>query len=86
MNETCIICGKLATEKHHLKSRKSGGPDAEWNLLPIDRACHTKIHQAGLTSYANKYPTLLEWLLDHGWVFDLTAKKWRHYDESLYKV
>ena len=41
----CQICGKKgATEKHHKKSKGSGGNDTEENLIEVCRICHTKIH------------------------------------------
>ena len=41
----CRICGKKgSTEKHHKKSKGSGGNDTEENLIEVCRICHTKIH------------------------------------------
>lgn len=41
----CQVCGKKgATEKHHKKSKGSGGDDTEENLIEVCRICHTKIH------------------------------------------
>lgn len=41
----CEICGKRGqTEKHHKKSKGSGGDDTEENLIEVCRICHTKIH------------------------------------------
>lgn len=41
----CQICGKKgSTEKHHKKSKGSGGNDTEENLIEVCRICHTKIH------------------------------------------
>lgn len=41
----CEICGKRGqTEKHHKKSKGSGGNDTEENLIEVCRICHTKIH------------------------------------------
>ena len=41
----CKLCGKTgATEKHHKKSKGSGGNDTEENLIEVCRICHTKIH------------------------------------------
>ena len=42
---TCEICGKFRqTEKHHIKSKGSGGDDIEDNLIEVCRFCHRKIH------------------------------------------
>ncbi len=41
----CEICGKKGqTEKHHIKTKGSGGNDTEENLIEVCRTCHTKIH------------------------------------------
>lgn len=41
----CELCGKKGqTEKHHKKTKGSGGDDIEENLIEVCRICHTKIH------------------------------------------
>lgn len=41
----CEICGKPGqTEKHHIKTKGSGGDDTKENLIEVCRKCHTKIH------------------------------------------
>ncbi len=41
----CQICGKKgSTEKHHKKTKGSGGDDTDENLIEVCRICHTKIH------------------------------------------
>lgn len=41
----CEICGKKTqTEKHHIKTKGSGGDDTKDNLIEVCRICHTKIH------------------------------------------
>ena len=41
----CQLCGrKGASEKHHKKSKGSGGDDVEENLIEVCRICHTRIH------------------------------------------
>lgn len=44
-NGICEICGKRGkTEKHHKKTKGSGGNDTKENLIEVCRICHTKIH------------------------------------------
>jgi 5-methylcytosine-specific restriction endonuclease McrA len=51
----CFICGKIGqTEKHHIKSKGSGGNDTPENLIEICRICHTKIHSGNLKIGDNK--------------------------------
>lgn len=41
----CQLCGKVGqTEKHHKKTKGSGGDDTEENLIEVCRQCHTKLH------------------------------------------
>ena len=41
----CQICGKTGqTEKHHKKTKGSGGDDTEENLIEVCRKCHRLIH------------------------------------------
>lgn len=41
----CKICGRVGqTEKHHIKSKGSGGNDTEENLIEVCRKCHRLIH------------------------------------------
>ena len=45
----CFICGKLGqTDKHHIKSKGSGGDDKEENLIELCRKCHTELHSGNL--------------------------------------
>lgn len=39
---------KGQTEKHHKKSKGSGGNDTEENLIEVCRICHTKIHSGNI--------------------------------------
>ena len=41
----CEICHKYTqTEKHHIKTKGSGGDDTEENLIEVCRVCHRLIH------------------------------------------
>ena len=54
---TCQICGKVGqTEKHHIKTKGSGGNDTEDNLIEVCRICHTKIHN-GKIDLSNRVKT-----------------------------
>lgn len=73
----CVICGIRGVDVHHLRSRKSGGPDLAWNLIPICRQHHSEIHNIGKVGMANKYDKFKEWLIKNGW--KLEQKKWVYY-------
>ena len=41
----CQQCGKRGnTEKHHIKTKGSGGDDIDKNLIEVCRKCHRLIH------------------------------------------
>lgn len=48
----CEICGKIATDIHHIEYRGMGGRDVDYieNLMALCRSCHNNIH-----SYPAKY-------------------------------
>ena len=51
----CQQCGKRGyTEKHHIKSKGSGGDDTLENLIEVCRICHRKIHD-GKIDVKKKY-------------------------------
>lgn len=75
----CLICRKLGAEFHHLKTVRSGGTDDKHNLFSACRECHTKFHQLGLSTMAERYPIVKEILLRYGWTYEESIKKWRHY-------
>ena len=44
-NGKWAICGKTGqTEKHHIKTKGSGGDDLPQNLIEVCRKCHRLIH------------------------------------------
>lgn len=45
----CQVCGKRGnTDKHHIKTKGSGGDDIEENLIEVCRVCHRLIHDGKL--------------------------------------
>jgi hypothetical protein len=40
----CRICGKPGNDPHHIITVGSGGPDHEYNLICLCRACHRRVH------------------------------------------
>ena len=72
----CCVCGRGPSDPHHIKTKKSGGPDEVWNLTPLCRQHHTEIHAIGLTSFANKHEAFIKALTSRGWVYDEARGKW----------
>ena len=74
-SEDCFFCQVSGpSEVHHLKSRKSGGPDVEWNLVPVCRPCHVEVHKRGLLFMMQKYLYAVAKLLKKGWKIDHFGK------------
>lgn len=63
----CVVCSRTGSDPHHVKSKGSGGPDEEWNLMPLCRIHHTEIHKIGSATFSLKYNNVLLWLNSHGW-------------------
>ena len=42
--EPCFVCGKRATQRHHIIQVQHGGTNRANNLVPICGNCHTAIH------------------------------------------
>lgn len=72
----CLIC-RLPAERHHIKTRGSGGSDDEWNILFICRIHHIECHKIGTSTFAEKYIQVKLWLLSHNWEFNEVLNKWR---------
>ena len=67
-NMPCVACGKPPpNDPAHIKSRGSGGGDFLWNLMPLDRKCHSLQHSMGWFRFALEYPAVTFWLYHHGW-------------------
>lgn len=57
----CEACGNWQSEElHHILSRRSGGPDEDWNWLALCKACHLVFHTVGRYSFTLRYPACEE--------------------------
>lgn len=74
MNESldvkyCMICGFPDPDRHHIKTRGSGGSDEDFNILNICRIHHIEIHNIGNYEFCKKHPIIMEILDEKGWKF-----------------
>ncbi len=76
-DKRCVVSGSRGPDLHHVKTKKSGGPDESWNLCPLSRKLHVEIHQIGLSTFANKYPKFKNWLIANGWEYVELLNKWK---------
>ncbi len=75
---SCVATGKRGVDYHHIYSRKSGGPDEDWNLIPINHLIHVEWHLKGTSYMVDKYTGIRAWMKKHGWYFEPVMLKWRH--------
>lgn len=75
---SCVVCGDLNIELHHVRSKGSGGPDESWNLMPLCRTHHREIHDRTLKQMTDKSQRMRKWLYDNGWYIEhfINKKKW----------
>ena len=45
----------MGADLHHVKTRKSGGTDDDYNLMPLCRSHHTECHKIGTSTFVKKY-------------------------------
>lgn len=65
--EGCWICGKQPCDASHIKTRGSGGPDEDWNVVAKCRIHHIEWGQLGPIKFCAKYPAFALRLLALGW-------------------
>lgn len=84
-DEPCTACGghtEGGNALHPVKTRKAGGPDHPWNLMPLCFKCHHNVHSTGLMSFSSRHQNVRTWLVLNDWcICDLT-KKWFHSEEN----
>lgn len=68
--QRCCICNRFPVDASHIKSRGSGGPDKEFNVVPHCRNHHVEWHQIGQSRFLNKYPAFALKLELMGWIWD----------------
>jgi 5-methylcytosine-specific restriction endonuclease McrA len=72
--QNCSACHAPApSDPSHLISRGAGGPDADWNVAPHCRICHSKWHSMGPIRFVRLHPVFRRWLEDHGWEIDMNG-------------
>jgi len=81
--EPCIVTKKIGVDLHHIKSRKAGGTDDTFNLMPLTHELHNECHNTGLTSFSRKYVQVNNWLVFNGWQQCPLTRKWfRPFEEN----
>jgi hypothetical protein len=63
----CIICGKSNADKAHIKTKGSGGPDDDSNIMFLCRIHHVEQHKIGIITFIEKYPSVKKTIEAKGW-------------------
>jgi len=77
---SCIVCGKNPpSDCCHIKTKGSGGPDSEWNLIPQCRKHHLEQGSKGWAWMIEHYEPLRKHLDELGW--NLEDNKLKHWGD-----
>ena len=57
-HQRCEVCQAVSDAPHHLRTRGAGGKDTPDNLLALCTAHHRQAHDAGVRTFAARYPAL----------------------------
>lgn len=72
----CFLCSSNAQHRHHIKSKGSGGPDDDWNMMELCAHCHSHIHFIGLSEMVRRRPILREEIIRRGFEYCELRGKW----------
>jgi len=63
----CLICGRIAVDRCHIKSKGAGGTMEPDNLLLMCRFHHRLQHGIGWGRFVEMYPVVRAALREKGW-------------------
>lgn len=77
--KSCVVCARIPCDPHHLKTVGAHGQiDEDWNVVPLCRQCHSKVHSTGIYTFARAHESFFNWLIDRGWLFNELNGKLYH--------
>lgn len=83
LKDRCVVCGKRGVDLHHIKTRKAGGTDCSFNMIPLCRKHHRECHDIGMKIFSARYQLVRFWLLENNWKIDEFMGRWVHVDPEL---
>jgi len=75
VNGLCLLCRSNRIDRCHIKSKGSGGPDDNWNIMFLCRFHHQEQHRIGIITFYKKYPNIQKALQFAGWSLDESSGK-----------
>ena len=73
--DPCFVCGDLG-EGHHYTTRGAGGKDCHANRLQLCRLHHRLVHDMPEQEFLEKFPEVINWLIENGWELCPLNNKW----------
>lgn len=63
----CIVCGKVPTDRCHVKSVGAGGSDDDSNILNMCREHHSEQHRVGFVRFLENHKHIMRILSEKNW-------------------
>lgn len=79
----CCICGRTPADPSHIRTRGSGGPDLNFNVVPKCRTHHILWGKVGFSRFFEIYPMFKFHLEELGWSVE-NGKLWHPKLSDLY--
>lgn len=68
--KSCAACwAPPPSDPAHIKTRGAGGPDTDWNVIPLCRTHHIEQHKIGWCTFLGRYWILRGYLQNKGWTW-----------------
>lgn len=75
----CVVCLRVGgVDAHHVKTRKTGGPDEGWNLMPLCHDHHMEWHRIGSITFCQRHSRVRTWMELTGWEQNPVSLHWFH--------
>lgn len=73
----CLACDRSGPcDASHIRSKGSGGPDEDFNVVPHCRDCHIVWHRVGWKRFLERNPIFALRLFNRGWFLDPLLGLW----------
>jgi hypothetical protein len=73
--QSCVACKDYGVDPAHIHSVGAGGPDADFNVIPLCRREHQFQHALGWSIFFKRWPIVWIYLQTLGWYY-IGEKLW----------